>query len=604
MSQYWTSENVVKIEEMAVSIPSEQGKSYQVSDVSRRVSFDIPQSVKFLDGSASYLEFKMKIDTPATADVGAQGGQTRLQCDPAGAGMIVQNLRIYSGDRGTLIEEINEYNQLVALKHDYDSDAAMREVTRLEQGGTTYQPRCQSTRGASQSEYNDLYTNPWFKSPTNDNTNAYDVTEGQNTVKCCVPLHLSGVFSGEIWPNMLTGLYVELDLAPAPTIIRQLDTVVQSRRRTANPLVLGFEDNTGADVALPLAAGAATTVAAVYLAGGVNGLVADRVDSCPFVVGERVRFVASDNAAALVANTLDATPAVSGCLIAEIQAGVFGAQNCVKLVFDQLYTNGAAAGGRGAAINAASCVFSSSALEATTYPVKYTITDMNLIAHQVMMESRYETAMLQKAREGSAIEFDIRSYTNYKNSITGGDTQATIQIFANNHKAKSLIVLPTSSETHSNGHLVSSTGTYTITSDSMDTVLESARPGITGINDYLTDYQFQMNGVLQPSRPVSTRKIATRKSIDQFHLYELDKGLANGGISPRSLKKFMENFVISRGFAVNGGAQDLRDIDLTLLLNYSQPLPAGVVRKNKMFSSFVSHVRRITLKGGSVSILM
>jgi len=138
----------------------------------------------------------------------------------------------------------------------------------------------------------------------------------------------------------------------------------------------------------------------------------------------------------------------------------------------------------------------------------------------------------------------------------------------------------------------------------MDTVLESARPGIAGINDFLTDYQFQMNGVLQPSRPVSTRKIATRKSIDQFHLYELDKGLANAGISPRSLKKFMENFVISRGFAVNGGAQDLRDIDLTLLLNYSETLPAGVDRKNKMFSSFVSHVRRVTLKGGSVSILM
>lgn len=604
MSQYWSSENVVKIEEMAVSIPSEQGKSYQVGDVSRRVSFDIPESVKFLDGSASYLEFKMKIDTPAAGAVGAQGGQTRLQCDPAGAGMIVQNLRIYSGDRGTLIEEINEYNQLVALKHDYDSDAAMREVTRLEQGGTTYQPRCASTRGASQGAYNDLYTNPWFKNPTNVNTNAYDVTEGQNTVKCCVPLHLSGVFSGEIWPNMLTGLYVELDLAPAPSIIRQLDTVVQSRRRTANPLVLGFADQADADVALPLAEGAADTVSAVYLAAGVNGIIADRVDSCPFVVGERIRFVSSTNAAAQVANTLDATPAVSGCLIAEIQAGVFGATPCVKLVFDQLYTNGAAGGGRGAAINTESCVFSSSAAEATTYPVKYTITDLNLIAHQVMMEDRYEKAMLQKAREGSAIEFDIRSFTNYKNSITAGNTQPSIQIFANNHKAKSLIVLPTSSQTHDNGDTVSSTSTYTVTQDTMDTVLESARPGIAGINDFLTDYQFQMNGVLQPSRPVSTRKIATRASIDQFHLYELDKGLANAGISPRSLKKFMENFVISRGFAVNGGAQDLRDIDLTLLLNYSEALPAGVARKNKMFSSFVSHVRRITLKGGSVSVLM
>ena len=613
MSQYWRSDNVVKIGETTVSIPSDLGQSYTVADVDRRVSFEIPKSVKFLDGSASYLEFKMKINHPDPAAIGAQGSATRLQCDPAGAGMIVRNLRIYSGDRSTLIEEINEYNQLVALKHDYDSDQAMRQVNRLEQGGCAYQARCASTRGASQGEYNDLYTNPWFKAPEtarNPMAVQYDVAAGQNTVKCCVPLKLSGVFSGEIWPNMLTGLYVELDMAPAPRIVKQLDQVMIGRRRTANPLVAGFEDNANNDVVLPVAAGAADRLIAVYLANA-NGVDAGvGPDSCPFCVGERIRFVSSTDVAGLVANTTTGGVA-SSAQIQSITVANFGGVAHVKLVFGvpggaaTEFLNAVAAGGRGAAITAASMVWSSGVLEADRFPVTYTITDMNLICHQVDMDSRYETAMLQKAREGSAIEFDIRSYTNYKNSIQAGDTQAAVQIIANNHKAKSIMVLPTDSTTYTNQQLVSCEPTAVCTADNMDTILRSARTYIAGIVDGLSTYQWQLNGVLQPSRKVSTRKIATGRSVDQFHLYELEKGLANGGIAPRSFKKFLESFAICRGMAVNGGAMDLRNVDITLLLDYSQALLAGeAARKNKMLSTHVHHVRRVALKGGSVEIMM
>ena len=614
MSQYWRSDNVVKIGETTVSIPSDLGQSYVVADVDRRVSFEIPKSVKFLDGSASYLEFKMKINHPDPAAIGAQGSATRLQCDPAGAAMIVRNLRIYSGDRSTLIEEINEYNQLVALKHDYDSDQAMREVNRLEQGGCAYQPRCASTRGASQGEYNDLFTNPWFKAPEtarNPMDVQYDVVAGQNTVKCCVPLKLSGVFSGEIWPNMLTGLYVELDMAPAPRIVKQLDQVMIGRRRTANPLVAGFEDHANADVALPVAAGAADRLIAVYLANA-NGVDAGvGPDSCPFVVGERIRFVDSTDVAGLVANTTVAG-AASSAQIREITVANFGGVPHVKLVFGAPapgaateVLNAAAGGGRGADITASSMVWSSGVLEATSFPLTYTITDMNLICHQVDMDSRYESAMLQKAREGSAIEFDIRSYTNYKNSIQAGDTQAAVQIIANNHKAKSIMVLPTDSTTYSNMQLVSCEPTAVCTADNMDTIIRSARTYIAGIVDGLSTYQWQLNGVLQPSRKVSTRKIATSRSVDQFHLYELEKGLANGGIAPRSFRKFLESFAICRGMAVNGGAMDLRNVDITLLLDYSEALLAGEgARKNKMLSTHVHHVRRVALKGGSVEIMM
>ncbi len=443
----------------------------------------------------------------------------------------------------------------------------------------------------------------------------YDPVQGQNTVKCCVPLKLSGVFSGEIWPNMLTGLYVELDMAPAPRIVKQLDQVMIGRRRTANPLVAGFEDHALASVNLPVNAGAADRLIAVYLQNA-NGVDAgEGPDSCPFVVGERIRFVDSVNVAAAVANTTVAGAASSALIqsitVEDFPAGGGGTPH-VKLVFGvpgagavTEVLNAAAAGGRGANITDTTMVWSSGVLEAASFPVTYTITDMNLICHQVDMDSRYETAMLQKAREGSAIEFDIRSYTNYKNSILAGDTQAAVQIVANNHKAKSIMVLPTDSTTYTNQQLVSCEPTAVCTADNMDTIIRSARTYIAGIVDGLSTYQWQLNGVLQPSRKVSTRKIATSRSVDQFHLYELEKGLANGGIAPRSFRKFLESFAICRGMAVNGGAMDLRNVDITLLLDYSEALLAGEgQRKNKMLSTHVHHVRRVALKGGSVEIMM
>jgi hypothetical protein len=76
-------------------------------------------------------------------------GRTRLQLDPAGGGMMVQNMRLMNN--GVVIEEINEYNQLVALKHDYDRDQALLQIKAKTEGGTIYNPATQGTLGSSKS---------------------------------------------------------------------------------------------------------------------------------------------------------------------------------------------------------------------------------------------------------------------------------------------------------------------------------------------------------------------------------------------------------------------------------------------------------------------
>ena len=156
---------------------------------------------------------------------------------------------------------------------------------------------------------------------------------------------------------------------------------------------------------------------------------------------------------------------------------------------------------------------SQSVRAAQSFPVSYNVNNLNLVCHVVDMDAQYKSGMLQKARDGSAIEFDIHSMTNYKNSMLASERQASFLIHAQNRKAKSLCVIPTDSTVYTNNDLISSTNTYETTADEMDGVLNSARSGISGCCDFLSQVQYQINGNLVPSRPVSTRKIATRKSI-------------------------------------------------------------------------------------------
>ena len=640
MSSYWSSENVVQIGEHQVSIPAEQGLSYTVGATSRRVSFDIPaQSVEMLSGKDSYLEFDMDIQYPTK--VAGDGKSTRLQLDPAGAGMICQNIRIYDGGRGNLIEEINEYNQVVALKHDYDRDDSLTGVRALEQGGTNYNPFSKGTRGSSKSEMNDLQTNPWFKAQVNVAQAAavagqeWDGNVRKSNVHCCVPL-LTGIFTGSVYPNMLTGLYIEIDLAPAPRLIRQLDSVVKDRRRTLCPYLWGLRAN-GNGAGAP-AAGAVINVGGGG-AGGLNDLPAasaiefdgcwvtlngnsvNDVDSCPFTVGESVGFVSgipTDAGRALGEANTTTVGAVqrSPIIIAIAKDGIPGdasvGQGRVLLTFDQPYLNAVgggafpdrAAGSTITGNNINGVVFSDSVKQtvvaAPSYDVSYNVNNLNLICHVIDMDAQYKSGMLQKARDGSAIEFDIHSMTNYKNSLLASERQASFLIHAQNRKAKSLCVIPTDSTVYLTKDLVCSNGTYETTADAMDMVLNSARSGISGCCDNLSQVQYQINGNLVPSRPVSTRKIATRQSIDAFHIFELEKTLANANITPHSFAKFMDNFIVGRGFAHNSGTMDLRDKDLSVQLSYEE---ATAPTKSKMFNTFVFHLRRILIRGGSTMVV-
>ena len=530
-----------------------------------------------MDGKKSFLQFNIKLALPSGAN------PTLLQLDHASAGMIIRNIRCYDGTRGNLIEEINEYANVLAMKYDYDTDDSARNIRALEEGGTTHSVRNSGTLGNIKSEYTDTFTNPHFKVGAGKSSTFTDADF--LTVKCCVPLHL-GCFSNKVFPVfMSSGLYLELDLHLPERVIKQLDTATANRKLQLNPVFAGVDDGTG--TLIDWADGTGESVFYVSTDNNIQG--DDAVNTLPFVIGESLGWI-------------DATGDVEGDkAITDVPAIITaiefdGTQSLVKIT-----TNEVTLGGADVEIDNYR-FFSRSVEDATDYKATYTLSDVNLVVHQVELDPKIEAGMMAKVREGKAIEFDIHTVTNYKNSLLASDRQTSFLVHASNSRAKSIIVQPCDSTIYTAPQLISSNGTYSIAENEADINCNSNRSGYTGICDFLSSVQYQINGKLVPSRPVSTKKCATRNSIDAFHVFELEKGLANAGITPRSFVKFLDNWVLSRGFAIGSGVSDLRDKDLSVLLKYEE---TSAPTKPKMVNSFVFSIRKLIMRGnGGVEVVM
>ncbi len=662
MSSYWSTDNIVQVGESKVEIPSENGLSYSGG---QKVSLFVPPTVEFVDGKKSFLQFDLKLALDSTKH------PTLLQLDHAGGGILIKNMRIYDGTRGNLIEEINEYSSLVALKYDYDTDDSARSLRAMEEGGTAHSRPNQGTLGNIKSEYTDTFTNPYFKVGAGKSA---AMSDGDfTTAKCCVPLH-AGVFSGKMFPVMMSGgLYIELDLQPASRVVKQLDTAIEGRKLQLNPVFHSIDGNTGSpasweqtgaigsvgietagtdydddtytDVAttggsgtgatLDLTiSGGAITVATInkrgvgyalddllvpdpatvgtptiggeikvlsvagevdtfYLTNDNNLFGVDKIDKCPFVIGESITFIKQSDKTEATLSAEFIISEINACgtngLLEIVSASTIAQTSGEAIVSDQWRVASVSVCGPDGDAN-------------SSYNATYTMSNVNLVCHKVDLDPKFKAGMMAKIREGKAIEFDIHSVTTYKNSLLASDRQTSFLVHASNSRAKSILISPTDSSVYTSAQLISASGTYSIAENEADLTLNSNRSGYAGCCDFLSSVQYQIDGKLVPSRPIATKKCATRNSVDAFHLFELEKSLDNAGITPRSFTKFLDNWVLGRGFAIGSGAMDLRGKDLSVLLKYEE---TSAPTKPKMINSFVFHIRRLVMRGsGAVEVVM
>jgi hypothetical protein len=592
MSSYWSADNSLRVGETKISIPSENGLDYSPG---QKIQIFLDPSTKYMDGRETYLQFNISLSLPSGK------APTRLQLDKCSS-VLIKNIRIYDGSRGQLLEEIADYATYVAVKYDYDKDHNVENMRALKEGCATYTPENRGTMGTSRTPMANTITNPYFKKAVGDQSTVYSDSDSLKA-KVCIPLH-TGIFgnSETIFPvAMCNGIYIEIDLNEADNVIKQLDSVLRDVRTPLNP---HFHSLNGSTSPNTWAAGTSTT--SVFIDTDNNLAGADRVSRFPFVVGEKFKFCAGVNNGSDSDFHGDVPLTISAI---NLSTAADGGAGLIEVEFQNASVKAAAH-----TITSDWVMYSTSVAHESSYPVSYKLSNVNLIVSQVQLDPNYEKGMVQKVREGKAIEFDIHSLTNYKHSILASDRQITYQIFAQNSRAKSLLIVPQDSSVYTSAQKISGSGTYMIkgtnytnstlaTKNPEDTALASTRSAYTGICDHLSSIQFTLNGKRVPSREISTKKIATKKSIDAHHIYELEKVLDNSMIQPRSFSEFNNNFIFGRGFSAGGqsGVMDLRGKDLAVNLKY---LNETAPEKPKLFQSYVFHLRRLVLREGSVQVIM
>eukprot|EP01043_Picozoa_sp_COSAG02_P009292 COSAG02_NODE_313_length_24939_cov_470.394485_21_plen_612_part_00 len=611
MSSYWRNDEKIKVSQTQVSITSTNGRSYSgtAGQSGRRVDFEIPPSVKFMDGKNSYLQFDVKLAVPA-GEV-----PTRLHLDPfIGGQSVVKNLRIYSGNRAVLLEEISEYNAKVQIQYSYDSDDSMRKMRALKEGCLIDTVENRGTLGTSVSNNIDTRTNPYYK-PVGTVPAGRDWGTAADflTAKLTLPIH-SGLFADggdKVFPVMMTqGLFVEIDLEDPARFIKQLDSVNRNRRMKQNPVFHGI-DVGGANLGIDNATNRDT----IFLAKSNN---MTSVENCPFVKGEQIGFCSATDPKS------EASLTVGGAVAVQTYPTITDISlegGYVKLTVSAFRNSDV---GDGVDVTTDNFIVFSAAIDTrrtqnddnstvliakkTSYPATVEFSNMEIVVQKIECDPRYEQGMICKLREGGSIDFDIPSVTNYKHSLLSSNRNATVNLQVSNTRAKSMICMPSDAKVLDTADLIGGlNGCYDEEVTDMDGRLHSIRSGQVGIIDQLTQYQMLVDDKLVPSRPIVVSKINKGVSIAAQPLIELEKALNQAGIVPRSFVDYNRNFLIGRAYALNDGVANLNNKTNQLQLLYNETAADGSDRSpshNKLLYCFMFHLRRISIKGDSVMVTL
>ena len=474
---FWQSDDKIPIVQTKVKIPAENGLTFNDGGL---IHINVPaQGVEFFQPKESYLEFVVDLTSTQPTN-----GKTRLQLDAElGGQVLIRDIRIYSGGAGgVLLEEIQNYNTLTAVKYDYESDDTIRKKRSLTEGATCYSQACRNTRGVIKSDLNNVGHNPYFQpytwglrelqateefvDPYNEGVTSTTKTNvGQQKVKCLLPLN-TGIFSNDkVFPTVLTdGLRIEILLEDAPRCVRQLDQVSRVRGFRSCPIfhsISGHDIGNLGDVAQVW--GNAKTTDTIYFKRDNN--MTD-LANFPLVVGET--FEVCDTRIDILAEKSQQVMKVeddggSGddfCQIKAINWAVGDVKNpaavpggyygMVKVTLDKTMKNvsGADITGNQGKFGAVSSSVSAGLTHAKVgnwldNAVSYKVEDVNLVLQKLEMPSGYTRKMMSMMKSGGTINYDFLSATNYKYSQVSTDLVANIRLPLSQTRARGILSVPT-----------------------------------------------------------------------------------------------------------------------------------------------------------------
>jgi len=563
----WSSKDTIPIEQTEKAISSTNGLSYSAGQV---IDIFVPPSTKFFVGKDSYLEFDVEIALPSDS----AGDLTRIQLDgETGGNVLIRTLSLFAGHKSQLLEQIVAYNTMVAIKYDYETNDTLKGK-RIVEGCNMPIADLRGSNGTSESSLNNHKSNPYYKKVANaTTTTSFTNANYYQKAKITIPIHCGVFASDKVWPNMLTnGVTLSLELESNTNVFRMLDSTSRERRITANPKVNGLGAVNGS------LAGSGSDTTEVFIEPDNSCF---KVENFPFVVGQKFKLVSDAYTNA----------ALNEGTISQIEVD----SDYIKLTTSASLT----ATGAVDPTTADFFLVDESVTGATTYEPSYTISDCKLVLKEVNMGSGYENDLMSRMKQSGVINIDVNSVHNYQSSILLSDRVANIRVPVNNSRCRSVIASLVDSTRYPVHEAISATGTYEISSETGDQTMNSCRSGLEGLCDNLSEYNWFLNGRLQPSRPVKTSKIANKQSISAQHIVEVEKALSSSGfIEPLSFEAYNRNFIIGRTLGIqNNMVYNAIGKDFNLQLNYNEPDQPD---KNKLVNMFVFHIRRFVIKNESV----
>jgi len=597
MSGFFTSSDKIQVGQTEVSVPSENGLNYNPGG---RIELYIPPTSKFIDLSQTKLKMDVDISVPTVNDT---NGVQRLQLDDkTGLHSLIRSIRIFSGRKTVLLEEIEGYDILSALRFDYETNESLRSKRALGEGATTYDPACRGTLGTTKTTQGNCFSNPYFTKvdgnpvlntsfETSDSTYGFQKIKGE--------LHLNtGLFRNEaVFPALLTdGLFVEILLQDAKKVFRTLDSTNRYRRLKLNPV---YHSINGSDASRATSGSFAHVGASANASSDTFYFTHDNnqtsVATFPFVVGEKVTFVSNDNAS------------VNGSIaritqIEHVSGATYGISK-TKITLSEKIKNTTGETWSGSTVQPQYhlMTFNPDSSDISDYPASYVVSNVEMIVRQISVPDGYEASMMAMMKEGGTINYDYRSFTNYRYSQLAGDNVANIRLPLIESRATSALCVPCDATQYSTKQLLSASSTYLVNEASDDIINRTQRSAIVGIADGLQEYQWIYDGKINPNRKVDVSKISAKNSVSQYWSIEAEKALAMADIEPMSFLSFQDNFFVGRALALGKNAvYDTRGKDFVLQLEYTDS--ANPQTKPKLWNNFIAHIRRLQIKNGGLSV--
>jgi len=578
---YWSVGDKVNIGQTDIEIKCEGSDEFKSSQV---IGIFIPPSVSFYSGKDTTLNFDIEIKPPAGED------PTKWTLDSVtGANGLFSKCVVYAGNRQTVLETLDHYSSWCSIKYSYDTNDSIKSRRALTEATGEYLPSGAGNLGTQQSIQNNAMYSPFMEQANfkEENIGAVDSAVPFIKASVSIPIHM-GMFANnsKAVPNILLGgTYLELTCEKDERVFRVLDSTALQRKEALNPVFWGINAGGG-----KWTSGVGSTE---FFTGKWNSQ--NDPQHSPFQVGEVLGCHNLKTGA-----DITFTPDLK---ITGIESGG-NANYPIKYTCASTSPN---ADIIATSLTEPDWIFYSK--RASTVAPAYELSNVRLVVRQLNIEG-YEAGVMAKMKSGGQILYDIPSVSCGLTSATTGELQATLPIECNHAKARSVLCMPTdNNKQYSIAENVDSNTSYLIdnlgynpVSTTYGTQNYSDRSGVSGIGDFLTSYNFLIDQKIVPSRRVLTNKSSSRVlGMNADHIIELEKALNQSHETPaRSFASFRSNFLVGRALTLDRNTvYDGRGKDMRLLVRYEE---TTAPQKNKLWKSFISHIKTISIQGDSINV--